>query len=90
MIKTIPFPGPIEHDLTGRTFSDLLVIGYAGPKYNCDGSKWVVRCLCGNYETRRSQRLKKQREDRIYRCQECEDLINKINHEKYLKTLTEA
>jgi len=83
------FPGPPEYDLTGRTFSWLTVIGYAGSKDNADGSKWWCKCICGNTEIRRSQRLKRQRSDRDYFCQECEDKINNQRYEEYLNLFAE-
>ncbi len=40
--KIFPFPGNPEDDLTGRVFSGLEVIGYAGGGANCQGSQWIT------------------------------------------------
>jgi hypothetical protein len=47
-------------DLTGRKFGRFTVVGYLGklnPK-NQKKSSWLVRCLCGNYETRHAPAIK--------------------------------
>lgn len=82
--KTKPFPGLKKDDLTGHVFSGLTVIGYAGGKTNCDGSRWVARCTCGNVEIRRAKRLKRQELGRAYYCQGCENEINDYKYERHL------
>lgn len=65
--KCVPFrstdPGAI--DLTSRKFGRMTVIGYLGrlnPKNGKKGS-WLVRCVCGNYETRMAAGIKKANEE---------------------------
>lgn len=53
------FPGQKDHDLTGEKFGRLKVIGYYGKGSGTRTGKWVVKCLCGNYELRRAAALKK-------------------------------
>jgi hypothetical protein len=44
-------PRPVEaKDLAGLKFGRLTVLGYYGS--GARGSLWVVRCVCGAYETR--------------------------------------
>lgn len=71
-----PFPGNPTDDLTGKYFSGLEVIGYAGRKTGNPGSKWVCRCKCGRYEIRRSRPLKKQNSKKVYLCSVCESVLN--------------
>ena len=82
-IQTVPFLGNPKDDLTGRTFSSLMVIGYMGPKMSSNGSRWLVQCICGNYETRRSQPLKRQRPEREYRCQICEQKAQRRRNSEF-------
>lgn len=46
-----------SHDLTGRKLGRLTVIGLSPNKQNAKGGCWVVRCLCGWYEHRRTSVL---------------------------------
>jgi hypothetical protein len=47
LLNTLP-------DLRGRRVGKLTVIGLYANK-TADGARWVVRCLCGCYETRKTK-----------------------------------
>jgi hypothetical protein len=47
-------------DLSGVSIGRLRVIGIAELR-TCNGQNWVVRCVCGNYETRKTKYIKKCR-----------------------------
>lgn len=67
--RTLDFPPPmklppdIAPDLYGVTFGQLTVIGYHRK------GQWVVLCNCGNYELRRSKKIKKANPKDC--CDEC-------------------
>ncbi len=63
----IPFRGPNREelikpgffDLTGKRLGRLLVMGIAAAiPSNGNGQRWVVRCRCGAYETRKAKYIK--------------------------------
>lgn len=68
----VPFPfhtpdsrqlnDPMFTDLTGRKFGRLTVLGIAELRTKGTAGKrginWVVRCVCGNYEMRKSKYIK--------------------------------
>ncbi|UHS60565.1 hypothetical protein HRR99_03030 [Agrobacterium vaccinii] len=63
----LPFREPSKHeyeqsqfvDLTGSKIGRLNVLGVAADiPTGGTGAKWVVRCVCGNYETRKSKFIK--------------------------------
>ncbi len=83
--KIKSFPGPKEHDLTGFGYSRLEVIGYYGGMASPAGSLWVVRCVCGVYELRRSKPIKKHNPDKMYRCMQCEGFANRKRNYEYKK-----
>jgi hypothetical protein len=69
MIPTINKPVTQGEDLSGFEVGRLTVIGIA--KLNEKKKrKWVVRCLCGNYETRSAKSIKNKEnfKDRCYEC----------------------
>jgi hypothetical protein len=50
-------------DLTGSRFGSLTVVGLYDKPWRVKKSSyglWVVRCVCGNYETRTSRAIKNQ------------------------------
>lgn len=49
-------PPTVAPDLTGATTGRLRVVGYYGSSKK-SGSRWVVRCTCGDYELRRSKAI---------------------------------
>jgi hypothetical protein len=54
-----PRPDNIE-DLTGKVFGRLTVIRFHGSREGKHARPvWLVRCLCGDYETRRHKTLQK-------------------------------
>lgn len=67
-------------DLVGCRVGRLTVVGYydKGSK-NGGGSRWVVRCTCGAYETRRSKAIRNPRprdDGEEQACFKCETLIH--------------
>jgi hypothetical protein len=77
-LPTKPVPDDLTYDLTNEPFSNLTVIGYFGPSHgHWLGTRWVVQCVCGRYEVRRSKKLRQQRPDREYFCNVCEERIRK-------------
>ena len=79
-ITTLPLPrvsqwGTVFEDLTGRVFGRLTVIGRLYDPAFINGKKvrWVVRCTCGYYETRRNRAIKKLTEEQQM-CSQCEAL----------------
>jgi hypothetical protein len=70
-----------KQDLTGMTIGQLVVVRYLGDKTDKDGdtrhSRWLVRCLCGEYEHRRGASLRKlasSADPWTDRCWECQNL----------------
>jgi hypothetical protein len=62
--------GPEFVDFTGRTIGRLTVIGVLDQPADSRGViAWVVRCVCGIYETRKSKALKRGTADCM--CQFC-------------------
>lgn len=45
-------------DLTGSAIGRLKVIGIAAELKTCNGQNWVLRCVCGSYETRKAKYIK--------------------------------
>jgi hypothetical protein len=61
-LPTKPFTpnGAPAEDLTGKQIGSLLVCGCAlKPPGSTTGSKWVVRCTCGNYEHKSGKVLRR-------------------------------
>ncbi|MEQ1407755.1 hypothetical protein ABK249_22810 [Neorhizobium sp. Rsf11] len=48
---------PHYTDLTGKRIGRLTVMGVAA-EITGNGQKWVVRCVCGAYETRKARSIK--------------------------------
>ena len=69
---------PIEaKDLSGLRFGRLVVLGYYGS--GARGSLWVVRCVCGAYETRAGRTIVRHfhsncSEDRCRSCVRVRDI----------------
>lgn len=65
-------PDPVSH-LTGQKRGDLLIVGYIGK------SKWLAKCVCGYYVTRKTRFLLRE-EDHC--CEECDyrDFIRRSLH----------
>jgi hypothetical protein len=58
-------------DLTGLVKGRLTVIGMVEGG-NTAGARWMVRCVCGRYETRRTKALRPTNQND--RCTECDKL----------------
>lgn len=65
-----PFPGPRQEDLTGRLYGRMTVIGYLGNDNSKAQARWLVRCVCGNYE-KRTTRAVRNPANVGDRCQPC-------------------
>lgn len=65
-MKTVP-PGL---NLTGLKVGRLTVIGLAA-KNTSGGAAWVVRCVCGYYETRKARTLRRPGYAADAMCDEC-------------------
>lgn len=78
-LPTKQFPGPKEHDLTGRKVGRFTVIGCALWRANgrVNTIRWVVKCSCGRYQMMRSKVVKYNHPDNM--CQQCK----KIKSTKY-------
>ncbi|TCV66298.1 hypothetical protein [Neorhizobium sp. S3-V5DH] len=50
---------PSFTDLTGKKIGRFTVLGIAADVVTTNGQNWVVRCVCGAYETRKSRFIKK-------------------------------
>ena len=86
----LPLSPKIKEDLTGKKCGRITVVGYGGRDKRQNVAKWVIRCVCGNYEFRRSQKINLNLS--YDRCQECwaiarlrrSDLINQFGFKKGL------
>lgn len=45
-------------DLKGIKIGRFTVIGIAADLKTCNGQNWVLRCVCGSYETRKAKYIK--------------------------------
>jgi hypothetical protein len=74
-------------DVTGESFGRFTVIGYLG-KYSKKGpAYWLVRCACGDYESRTSKAVRNP-ENRGDRCEKCRHLTYLKRREVYLRNPT--
>lgn len=64
-----------REDLTGRVIGRLQVIGLLGKLSPKAGSRWLVRCRCGDYEARSAKAIKNP-DNQGDAC------INCVHHEK--------
>lgn len=79
-MRCVPVPRDTE-DLTGRQVGRLKVIGLLGklnPKKKM--ASWLVRCVCGRYETRKAKSIKAaaglDHETHGMQCYECQKLAH--------------
>lgn len=49
---------PGFQDLTGKRFGRFTVQGIAAEIITTNGQNWVVRCVCGSFETRKAKSIK--------------------------------
>uniref|UniRef100_A0A6M3XM73 Uncharacterized protein n=1 Tax=viral metagenome TaxID=1070528 RepID=A0A6M3XM73_9ZZZZ len=78
--QTIPVPRHIK-DRTGQKHGTIEVVGLLDLQKNRKGNKWLVRCLCGSYESRRALTLNKKSDDDC--CQYCKDKRHLRRNEEY-------
>lgn len=62
---------PCWVDFTGVRWGHFLVIGPSAKSGRSRGSRWVLRCACGNYTTRSARTLKKDPNPADGKCREC-------------------
>ncbi|HEC61210.1 MAG TPA: hypothetical protein ENI27_03035 [bacterium] len=76
-------PSKGEEDQTGKRFGFFTVVGkHRNERTRGQYALWVVRCNCGNYETRRSRSIKNLNNNND-RCEACRDLVYLKNKEQY-------
>ena len=70
-----PFKGLAKHDMTGHIFGWFTVVGFYGnwDKWRQGGKargRWLVRCVCGDYELRRARAIKNpnNQDDKCCNC----------------------
>ena len=63
------FSNPL-HNKTGLVFNRLKVIGLKKDASKNNGSRWVCKCICGNYTVLRSYRLTDENLENCM-CAEC-------------------
>lgn len=78
MRRRIPWNMP---KLVGTKFGMLTVIGL----YEEANHVWVVRCVCGRYETRRTKAIRNPRNNSD-RCEECRHLEFLKKNDEFLRT----
>lgn len=74
-------------DLSGTTFGRLTVIGYLGKLNPKKAALWLVRCACGDYESRTSKAIRNP-ENYGDRCGHCQHLAFLKRREAYLRNPT--
>lgn len=80
---TMPFPGPLEHDLTGASRGRLTVVGFwAGNERGKKIRLWVTRCVCGTYTLRRTKSIKNPAND-VDACEGCRHAAYLRRHDRY-------
>jgi len=82
-IETIPVRPGIK-SYVGKNFGTFTVVGLHG--FKAGGKKtWVVRCSCGNYETRTTRAIINTRNTKD-RCQKCLEVAFLKRKEEYRRT----
>ena len=77
-------PPPVDREnFTGRTFGWLTVVGYYD-SHKKVGSRWVVRCRCGDYETRSGKAVRNSAADAC--CYECGAALDLRKAEEFRRT----
>lgn len=83
---TKPVPDcPSAKGFVGIKFGRLTVVGlYAGEVSKKEGARWVVRCACGAYETRRAKAIRNpiNAHDRCSHCEYLERLRRREVHSR--------
>ena len=91
--ETYKFRGPKKHDITGKKFGRMVVVGYfgrgSGHKQNKSGCLWVVRCGCGRFELKRTKAIKNKKNgfDCCDACRKLELMVKSYNYHTFQKQL---
>lgn len=73
---------PNFKDLSGKKYGRFKCLGLLKNTFN----KWVLRCVCGNYEIRRTTTLNQmEKKEHSNRCQKCMDTL-RLQYRDYKKT----
>jgi hypothetical protein len=92
LLRTIPRNNRNKEfiDLTGRKYGKLIVVGlFNDKKYinenlgfrTCARSLWVVRCICGWYETRTTKSIKKAHPESC--CFQCDFEVRGLRNKDF-------
>ena len=79
-VRPVP-KDPSLQDLTGVKFGRFTVLGF----YAEGNGLWVVRCACGDYETRRTKSIKNPNNDQD-RCENCRQLVELRRRAEFIAT----
>lgn len=82
--KTLPPPPDIN--LIGYGFGSFVVVGYLGSKR--DKGRWLVKCTCGDYETRTSKSARSPAND-MDCCERCRHTAQLKAMDAHSRGLTE-
>ena len=74
-------PKDLIDNLIGIKFGRLTVLGL----YTEASGLWVVRCACGDYETRRTKSIKNPNNDQD-RCENCRETVHLRRQAEFLAT----
>ena len=74
-----------ETDLTGLKFGRFTVIGKYGNFGKKKKPRWLVRCTCGDYETRTSRAINNPKNNNDC-CDYCRHLIQLKRTDEFLRT----
>lgn len=78
---------PSFEDLTGRVFGRFRVVGYLGKFNKSKPPLWLVRCVCGDYESRYAKSIRNS-ENVGDRCEKCRNLVHLKRHTAWLRNPT--
>ena len=82
IVPTDPYLGPKEKNLIGLRFHNFTVIGFLKSKrHEKMGPLWLVRCVCGEYTSRRSKSLNNPK-NKGDKCDKCRH-IDEVNRHYY-------
>lgn len=73
---TIRCPKPSD-ELAGRRFARFVVVGLLPTKIKNSNANWLVRCACGDYETRKAKAIRNPAN--------VDDCCTKCKYLRYLK-----
>lgn len=81
-LRPVPWNCP---DLTGKKLGRLTVVGLLDGSRHAKGARWLVRCTCGDYESRRSKALTNPK-NAGDRCDVCRHKVYLQREQVYLRT----